>query len=653
MNTAYAKLEGGTVTLRWKDTESFGCLDLLPLSWFIDDSSKSGVTHTMKEPGAVDSKAKCDVTINGAVAILDYRPYEKENRKNGSLLGEVRLTFGNLQRSLIEKVEWRGIKNQDFQVCKFDLIFLFSDVFPNTIGPRASFHRTQEIAEFLTSVREICPNCAITKRIGRGWIFVPPSLFKFEPAQDKNLVTFWAGIKHHSIDIRRPRRGRGRNTSSEGKEPYDPLRLDEFKDRMRARISEMAPADMVAKVGTDISPPVKISALQFRHAYERFQALQIKANGSPLVSFRNTGTLAYEWENYKTGIPEVAKLLLSASTWKQVQIGTGEIIAAVIRAIEIKGNNLLQWEGRHGPDSRVHLKLIHAEKNPSICITLETALFKLYRKGEADRLVFDTIVEHCGARYELLAYLFFIAQPHRFLPVRTSYFDKAFFELGVDLVTQGSCGWENYNAYCDVIREVQRCLIGEGIADATLLDAHSFCWILARSSEDEPPSQIVHPAPPEPFTGSLKLAVTNQNFTPKDDTTIRDMQALADKRAASGRVAEEIALASERERLTQGGRPDLAVQVEDVSKKPGLGYDLRSYELDGSERFIEVKNVSGGARFFLSSNEWMTSRSREKNYWFYLVHENNAGTPKVTHMVASELTAAHLTPTQYMVCFKA
>lgn len=143
----------------------------------------------------------------------------------------------------------------------------------------------------------------------------------------------------------------------------------------------------------------------------------------------------------------------------------------------------------------------------------------------------------------------------------------------------------------------------------------------------------------------------NEDFVAKEDAAIRNMQALAVKCAASGNVAEAIALESERERLIRGGHPDLADRVEDVSKRPGLGYDIRSYEFDGSSRFIEVKNVSGGARFFISANEWLTSRAREKNYWFYLVDENASGAPIVSYFQATKLKQEHLEPTQYIVRF--
>lgn len=46
-----------------------------------------------------------------------------------------------------------------------------------------------------------------------------------------------------------------------------------------------------------------ISPTSFRHAYNRFQAIHEQGSGKPLDSFSEQGSLAYEWEDYKKGIP--------------------------------------------------------------------------------------------------------------------------------------------------------------------------------------------------------------------------------------------------------------------------------------------------------------------------------------------------------------
>jgi len=390
-----------------------------------------------------------------------------------------------------------------------------------------------------------------------------------------------------------------------------------------------------------------ISPTAFRRAFNRFQSIHEQESGEPLSSFSEPGSLAYEWEDYKKGIPHRALAVLEPQKWTKAMIGNGDILSKVIQAIELPGNNLLQWEGRNGPASRAHIRVIEAQEDIKARRELETLFFDLYNRDKADKTTFEAIVAQCGKRYELLGYLFFIAASERFLPLRTRSFDRAFAELGVNLRTEGNCGWENYLSFLAAIRDVQRCLHAEGLAEASLLDAHSFCWILARhESEGEAPA--LRPAHITLFSGTLKPKPPQGQFTPRDDAETRDMQEEAQKRQASGLLAEEAALNAERERLHREGRDDLALKVENVSDRPGLGYDIHSFEKDGTERFIEVKNVSSGPRFFLSEGEWRNSRARP-NYWFYLVSGTEAASPKVCCLSAKDLLEEHLQPVQYLV----
>jgi hypothetical protein len=86
-------------------------------------------------------------------------------------------------------------------------------------------------------------------------------------------------------------------------------------------------------------------------------------------------------------------------------------------------------------------------------------------------------------------------------------------------------------------------------------------------------------------------------------------------------AGEHFALAFERWRLNQFGAAQLAERVIHVSQAEGdgLGYDIRSFETDGSERFIEVKTTSFGERtpFFASANEVRFSRDRASQFHLY------------------------------------
>ena len=86
-------------------------------------------------------------------------------------------------------------------------------------------------------------------------------------------------------------------------------------------------------------------------------------------------------------------------------------------------------------------------------------------------------------------------------------------------------------------------------------------------------------------------------------------------------AAENYVMALEIERLTRGSRPDLAGLVERVAARDiAAGYDIRSFELDGSDRFIEVKSSTGTKlRFVLSRNERRFLEERDSIAWIYFV----------------------------------
>ena len=81
-----------------------------------------------------------------------------------------------------------------------------------------------------------------------------------------------------------------------------------------------------------------------------------------------------------------------------------------------------------------------------------------------------------------------------------------------------------------------------------------------------------------------------------------------------GERGEGVVFMHERHRLISGGRDDLARKLEWTSQAhgDGAGYDIRSFELDGKDRLIEVKTTNGPALtpFFLSENERQFSTER-------------------------------------------
>jgi uncharacterized membrane protein len=77
--------------------------------------------------------------------------------------------------------------------------------------------------------------------------------------------------------------------------------------------------------------------------------------------------------------------------------------------------------------------------------------------------------------------------------------------------------------------------------------------------------------------------------------------------------------------LRAHGRADLAELVRHVAvvEGNGTGYDVASFELDGSDRFIEVKTTRSGVQtdFFVSANEVQFSIQQRTSYYLYRVYD--------------------------------
>lgn len=95
------------------------------------------------------------------------------------------------------------------------------------------------------------------------------------------------------------------------------------------------------------------------------------------------------------------------------------------------------------------------------------------------------------------------------------------------------------------------------------------------------------------------------------------------RNAALGLAGEQFVINFERARLISIGREDLADSIEHLPSTggDGAGFDIKSFEPDGSDRLIEVKTTSFGklTPFFLSRNELRVSRKWENQYHLYRV----------------------------------
>lgn len=117
-----------------------------------------------------------------------------------------------------------------------------------------------------------------------------------------------------------------------------------------------------------------------------------------------------------------------------------------------------------------------------------------------------------------------------------------------------------------------------------------------------------------------------------------------------GDAGEQFALNFERALLISQGKGSLADKIEHVAQTEGdgAGFDIRSYEADGSDRFIEVKTTKYGrySPFFLSANELRFSERHAKNYHLHRIFQFRDD-PRLFSLSGSVEKNFNLSPTEY------
>lgn len=124
----------------------------------------------------------------------------------------------------------------------------------------------------------------------------------------------------------------------------------------------------------------------------------------------------------------------------------------------------------------------------------------------------------------------------------------------------------------------------------------------------------------KPKDGITEIPQSKRNFKGVDI----DFQAQAKEQKDLGDDGEELVKKYEIDYLRSKGFNDLASKVEIM--KDGVGYDILSFNIDGSEKHIEVKTTTGDkfTPFFLSDNEFDFMKLNIGKYSIYHVFNYNA-----------------------------
>ncbi len=340
---------------------------------------------------------------------------------------------------------------------------------------------------------------------------------------------------------------------------------------------------------------LKIDLEKFKRAHRAFQEYMLKRSGVPFSSFEHPflvdTEIAYKWKVYQE-----AKNALNLPKWESWKRQSGRILQSVRNACHPKiSANIL--EHRYGLQHSSEAAL-YKVKDEEIS-TLESKLYYFFLGGmdtpQEFGQRFDVLADYLrenslGCNWAFMSYLAFLLSPQQYFPIRPSRFDALLAYYGVEQKISGSVSWRRYTTLLELAEILKQKLSLYGIPNA--IEIQSYMWVVSYLLRTE----------------------TANRFNDVDDAYIPDFEAelklrmkQAEERERIGLLGEKFIYEQETLKLQKAGRNDLAKLVKIVSFVDNYSYDIRSFDLDGTEIHIEVKTTTRSPKnddgFWLSEKE--------------------------------------------------
>ena len=125
---------------------------------------------------------------------------------------------------------------------------------------------------------------------------------------------------------------------------------------------------------------IDINSNLFNIVHSGFNKLSNEKSNKNVIDFKQHPVII-EHELYKYDILNDAKNQLLLKTWKEKEIGTGNILRNVKNAINVKSNNLVDWRKKDD------FKKISPNKEN------EKFLFEFYKSKIKDEIAFNNFIE--------------------------------------------------------------------------------------------------------------------------------------------------------------------------------------------------------------------------------------------------------------------
>lgn len=164
-------------------------------------------------------------------------------------------------------------------------------------------------------------------------------------------------------------------------------------------------------------------------------------------------------------------------------------------------------------------------------------------------------------------------------------------------------------------------------------------------------ASVYDPEPPEPPTQYGGVRETK----PIRKLSTPNYLEIEARNRSLGLKGEELVVKFERQRLMFEGKERLAHRVEHISveKGDGAGFDVRSFDTNGSDLFIEVKTTRfrKEAPFFVTANELDFSTSNASAYALYRVYQYERS-PRLFQLRGRLSNHCNLDATEFRASFR-
>ncbi len=216
-------------------------------------------------------------------------------------------------------------------------------------------------------------------------------------------------------------------------------------------------------------PNAKLTVMFYRFLeFVRFR------DGDRPLDFVDENTFLGGEENYKYDNAVLARRKLDYNKWDDSWIGTGKILERCKEAMDCAGNLVYR-------NQKIWFKNMIDPANENFRPHAERVLYDIYKSTteEQEEAAFSQARRTFGGNYETLAYLFFVKNPSKFLPISPDNFEKSLSAVGVDYPLSRRCSWQNYNGFIQIVKDIQE-MMREELAgvDVRLIDAHTFLWVI-------------------------------------------------------------------------------------------------------------------------------------------------------------------------------